>query len=102
MVVITVEYHVIPGKLAEVLDALSEMMRRVEAEEPGCLSYDVLRSTDFENRLLLVEAYRDEKALADHGETPHFKSILQAKVLPLLAHRQRHRHELELSMRKPV
>lgn len=97
MIVMTVEYFVIPGKLEEVLCALTEMSEQIKAGEPGCIGYQVLRSTDVENRLLLVETYQDEQALTAHRDTPHFKSILEAKVLPLLAHRQRHHFRPEIS-----
>ena len=96
MIVMTVEYFVIPGKLDEVLSALKEMSVRIKSEEPDCTGYQVLRSTDVENRLLLVESYRDEHALAAHRETPHFKSILEGKVLPLLERRQRHHYRPEV------
>lgn len=96
MTVITVEYFVIPGQMDRVLTALSEMKQKVEQDEPGCLGYQVLRAIDVENRLLLVETYRDAQALADHGETPHFKSILVDRVLPCLAHRQRSHFATEI------
>jgi (4S)-4-hydroxy-5-phosphonooxypentane-2,3-dione isomerase len=97
MIVMTVEYFVIPGKIDQVISALQEMSEVIKSDEPGCVAYQVLRSTDVENRLLLVETYTNEKALAEHRETPHFKSILEEKVLPLLAHRQRHHYQPEIS-----
>lgn len=98
VIVMTVEYFVIPGRVIEVLSALREMSSLIKADEPGCVGYEVLRSTDAEDRLLLVETYVDEAALAAHRETPHFKEILEGRVIPLLQNRVRHHYVPEISL----
>lgn len=71
----------------------------MRADEPGCVGYEVLRSTDAEDRLLLIETYIDQAALAAHRETPHFKAILEKRVIPLLEDRVRHHYSPALSLR---
>ena len=97
MIVMTVEYVLKSGKTPEVLQALKEMSSSVKTGEPGCVGYQVLRSTDAEDRLLLIETYRDQEALDAHRLTPHFKSILEQRVLPLLEDRQRHHYTPEIA-----
>lgn len=96
MIVMSVEYHVKPGKMQDVLQGLKEMSVLVKAEEIGCLGYQVLRPHGVENRLLLVESYIDEMALEDHRKTVHFKNILEAKVIPLLDDRVRNFYTAEV------
>jgi len=85
----TVKYYVKKGRMDEVLSGLREMKNHVVATEPGCLAYKVWRSRDEADVLLLEEVYRDEDSLVAHRETPHFKSILEARVVPLLNDRVR-------------
>lgn len=89
LILMTVKYFVKDGNLDEVLAGLREMKEQVAAHEPDCLVYQVWESKDQANLLLLQEVYTDEPALLAHRETPHFKSILEAKVIPLLNDRVR-------------
>ena len=43
------------------------------AQEEQCFQFDVIASQDDENTFVFYEVYRDEQALADHRQTPHFK-----------------------------
>jgi autoinducer 2-degrading protein len=94
----TVEYYVQTGRTIEVLAALREMSALIQSDEPGCTGYEVLRSNDVEDRLLLIETYVDDAALAAHRETPHFKEILEKRVIPLLVNRVRHHYSPEISL----
>ena len=40
--------------------------------EEGCHQFDVIVSQDDENTFMFYEVYKDEQALADHRQTPHF------------------------------
>lgn len=108
MTTITVDYVVAPGQMDAVLAALAEMQEIIAREEPGCLGYQVLRPADPGtdpdgdpgNRLLLIETYRDAQALADHGETAHFKAIVEARVLPRLESRSRRSCRNEIDWRR--
>jgi quinol monooxygenase YgiN len=57
----------------------------------------VSRSTERDDVLLLYEHYTDEASLAAHRETPHFKEIIEGRVIPLLEKRERELYELLLS-----
>lgn len=41
--------------------------------ESGCFRFDILRDNSLDSRFYLYEVYRDEQALQDHLQTPHFK-----------------------------
>ena len=43
------------------------------SNESGCLRFDILRDHSLNSRFYLYEVYRDEQALQDHLQTPHFK-----------------------------
>jgi autoinducer 2-degrading protein len=89
VIVLIVKYEVLPGKLDAVLGHLRTMAREVAETEPGCRHYQVSRSTEQENQLVLIGQYTDESSLAAQRETAHFKGIIEAQVIPLLAKRKR-------------
>ncbi|TBL79072.1 putative quinol monooxygenase [Paenibacillus thalictri] len=96
MKVLIARYTVKPGQTETVLEHLSEMGKKVRAEEPGCKVYKVHRPDGQENMLVLYEAYTDQMALEAHRETPFFKEIIEGKVVPLLEKREREVLELVL------
>ena len=89
MTVLVAYYHVRSGHGDEVEAALREMAELVRAHEPQCLVYEANRSQDDPDRFLLYERYRDAAALEAHRETPHFRTIVEERVLPLLEQRER-------------
>jgi (4S)-4-hydroxy-5-phosphonooxypentane-2,3-dione isomerase len=98
MIVLVARYYLNSASdLATVKEALTEMAERVREAEPACRLYHVSRSTEHDNVVLLYEHYTDEAALAAHRETPHFKEIIEARVMPLLERREREVYELLLS-----
>jgi len=52
--------------------------------EPGCLWFDWSRSVDDPSTYLLVEAFRDDEAGAEHVQSQHFKQAQQT-LPPYLA-----------------
>jgi quinol monooxygenase YgiN len=78
----------------QVIAALQEMAPLVKQHEPGCPVYQVARSHDDPDLLLLCEHYVDEAALQAHRETPHFKQIIEGRVIPLLEKRERELYDL--------
>lgn len=97
MIVLIAKYTTKPGNVPQVLEHLKKMKPLVEAGEPGCKFYQVSKSTENDNLILLYEHYVDQAALAAHRETPHFKSIIEGTVIPLLEKRERELYELEIS-----
>ena len=97
MIVLIAKYHVKPGSVETVLAALRKMKTVVDRDEPACKFYQVSRSTELENLLMLYEHYPDQAAFAGHRETPHFKSIIEGEIVPLLEKRERELYELQIS-----
>jgi autoinducer 2-degrading protein len=52
--------------------------------EPGVLRFDVLQDEADGSHFMLVEAYRDEQAVLDHKDTPHYRGWRDA-VAPMMA-----------------
>jgi quinol monooxygenase YgiN len=94
MIVLVAKYTVQPGKQDEVIAALQRMAPLVKQHEPGCHLYQVSRSQDNPDLLMLYELYADEAAVQAHRETPHFKEIIEGTVAPLLAKRERELYQL--------
>ncbi|MGH2604204.1 MAG: putative quinol monooxygenase [Dehalococcoidia bacterium] len=97
MIVLIAKYYVKPGNTAEVEAALQRMAPLVQAHEPGCHRYEVSRSTEQPDMLMLYEHYADEAALQAHRETPHFKEIIEGTIAPLLDKRERELYELVIA-----
>jgi autoinducer 2-degrading protein len=87
--VLVARYYVQAGRGDEVAAALKEMAALVKEREPECVLYEVSRSEDDLDEFLLYERYRDAGSLEAHRETPHFKRIVEGRILPLLVRRER-------------
>lgn len=89
MIVLVAKYHVKEGNVDAVIEALREMAPLVAKHEPDCSLYFANRSQDDPNLILLYERYTDMDAIAAHRETPHFKEIIEGRIVPLLENRER-------------
>ncbi|CDP52071.1 putative quinol monooxygenase [Paradevosia shaoguanensis] len=89
MIALNVIYTVRDGHMDQVLYFLDLMKTFVIENEPDCLTYQVSRSRDDANTLLLYEVYRSDDAVTAHGNTPHFDSIIKKEVIPRLENRVR-------------
>jgi autoinducer 2-degrading protein len=72
MICALVEVHVKPSKLDEFLEVIKHDAVHSEADEPGCLRFDVLRDQDDPMKFFFYEVYRDEAARQAHRQTPHY------------------------------
>jgi quinol monooxygenase YgiN len=97
MIVLIAKYFVKPGNVDAVLAALTRMKPIVERDEPACKFYQVSRSTENENLVMLYEHYPDEDALKAHRETPHFKAIIEGEIIPMLEKREREFYDLKIA-----
>ncbi len=97
MIVLIAKYHVKQGQVDKVLDGLRRMKTEVDRAEPTCAFYQVSRSTESDHLIMLYEHYPDQAALAGHRETPHFKSIIEGEIVPLLDKRERELYELQIA-----
>jgi quinol monooxygenase YgiN len=94
MLVLIAKYHIKDGKAPTVLAELAKMRPLVQANEPGCKCYQVSRSTENDRVVILYEQYDDEAAVKFHRETPHFKTIVENTIVPMLEKREREFYEL--------
>jgi quinol monooxygenase YgiN len=65
------------------------MSKFVKNDEPECLVYNANIDPENENLYCLYEIYKDDAAIVAHRETPHFKAIIEGKIVPLLEKRER-------------
>lgn len=63
------------GEFVEIVTAHGA--RSLELED-GCLRFEVLRSDDAANRVLLVEVYSDDAALETHWASGHMQQYREA------------------------
>ena len=93
MVVLVVHLTIQAGRESEV----DEMFAKLQSEtrrEPGCVTYIVQRSMENSRRYLVYEQYRNEAALEEHRNSPHFKQYAANGVFPLVEQRQAEFFEL--------
>lgn len=86
-VIVLARWQTRPGAVDQVL-ALAGELRRSSLAEPGCLGYEVFRSAEEPGTLLLLERYRDAAAIDEHRQSAHYRELVVARILPLLAARQ--------------
>jgi quinol monooxygenase YgiN len=72
MVSFIIRFRFTPEDRAEMADAVRHLAD-ASRKEPGCLTYIPTHLEDDPDTILIVEQYADEKALAAHRESEHFK-----------------------------
>jgi len=86
--VVVAHWHARPGEADRLAEVLAQMVAPSRAE-PGCLAYEVHRSTEDPGHHMLYEQYTDEDAYAAHQASDHFRDVAVAQGFPLLASRER-------------
>ncbi len=61
------------GKEAEFEKIFSDLRAKVRANEAGNLQYDFFKMKD-EPTYIVMEQYASEQAMAEHGQSEHFKA----------------------------
>lgn len=97
MIVLVAYYFGLPGSGDSIEEHLKKMAVEVKRSEPGCLLYHACRSKDNPDNFLLYEHYADQAALEGHRTTPHFQSIIEGTIIPLLEKRERALYDLAVS-----
>jgi quinol monooxygenase YgiN len=72
MIAVIARLNVAAGKGPELEKAMLALASQVRANEPGNELYTLCK--DAEGNYLVLELYRDEAALAAHGQSEHFKA----------------------------
>ena len=84
MFAIVVRVTVKPGARDAFIAVATDDARSSTRDEPGCLRFDVLQSSEDPDTFMFYEVYRDSAALEAHRQTPHYKRW-QEHGVPLLA-----------------
>ncbi|MDD6045732.1 MAG: putative quinol monooxygenase [Clostridia bacterium] len=79
MLILHVTYTAKPGMTRKFLDELEQGPAPKVRAEKGNLRYDYFISPADENKILLVEKWEDEMALAAHMAVPHMQDIKSIK-----------------------
>lgn len=81
------------GQTDKIEAILRELGQKIRAE-PGNLQFVVNRSHDDPNEFLLYEQYKSEQAFLEHQQTPHFKTLVLERAVPLLERRERYAYSV--------
>ena len=72
MIAVIAKLNVAEGKEAEFETAMLALAEQVRANEPGNDLYTLCKDAD--GNYVVMELYKDEEALAAHGQSDHFKA----------------------------
>jgi quinol monooxygenase YgiN len=75
MIGIVATLKVQPGKGPDFEAVFLELAAAVRAGEPGNIFYQLTRSRAAADTYKVLELYKDQEALAAHGQSDHFKTI---------------------------
>lgn len=64
-----------PGKGADFEAVFKQLAAKVRANEPGNLLYQLTKSRTEADTYKVLELYKDQDALAAHGQSDHFKDL---------------------------
>ncbi len=78
MIGVTATLTVQDGKQAEFETAAKDLMAKVKANEPGCLTYQLYKSKKDGTEYVFLEQYADQAALDAHGKTEYFQAAMPA------------------------
>ncbi len=79
MYVVTVEFEVDPGRVADFREAMLKQARDSLAREEACEQFDVCFDPQVPTRVFLYEIYSNEAAFKQHLKSEHFLAF-DAKV----------------------
>ena len=78
-----------PESFSEFLDLARAHGTNCQQIESGCLRFDVMKSIEEENHVVLVEVYENEEALESHWISEHMAKYLE-QVDEMIVERQRY------------
>ena len=84
MIGVVAKLKIAEGKEAEFEAIAKDLMAQVKANEPGCLTYQLYKSSKDANTYIFMEQYSSQDALKAHGQTDYFKAA-GPKMGPCLA-----------------
>ena len=81
-----------PESFSEFLDLARAHGANSQQTESGCLRFDVMKSVEEENHVVLAEVYENDEALESHWICEHMEKYLE-QVDDMIMERQRYRCE---------
>lgn len=79
MIGVVAKLKIQDGKQDDFEAAGKDLMAKVKANEPGCLTYQLYKSDADDSEYIFMEQYASQDALDAHGKTTYF-----AAAMPLL------------------
>ncbi|MEO0881910.1 MAG: putative quinol monooxygenase [Pseudomonadota bacterium] len=64
------------GKEGDFESTFKDLMAKVKANEPGCLTYQLYKSKKAANTYIVMEQYASQEALDTHGKTEYFQAAM--------------------------
>jgi quinol monooxygenase YgiN len=77
-IALIVDFNLCVGERDKFLKIIRLHATGTKVDEEGCLQFDVLIPEDNENRVMLVEMYKDDAALEAHVASPRLKDTRAA------------------------
>jgi quinol monooxygenase YgiN len=74
MIIVTARMKVKTGNKKFFISEAQDLISATRKEN-GCISYNLLASTEDENVLVMLEQWKDKNSLNKHMETDHFKQF---------------------------
>ena len=72
MIGVTAKLKIAEGKEAVFEEAAKALVAKVNANEEGCLMYELYKSPQDSSVYIFLEKYADQAAFAAHGKTDYF------------------------------
>lgn len=74
MIGVVAKLKIQDGKQAEFEQVAKDLMAKVKANEPGCLTYQLYKTKGSTTEYIFMEQYASADALKAHGQTDYFKA----------------------------
>ena len=74
MIGVVAKLKIQDGKQAEFEQVAKDLMAKVKANEPGCLTYQLYKSKSDPQTYIFMEQYANAEALESHGKTEYFQA----------------------------
>ena len=90
--IVTAFWEAKPGEVDALVGIIKEFLPQAQAE-PGVLAFQIHQSLEEPTKFFFYEVFKDEAAFAEHGQAPHFKTLILEQAVPRLAKRERTQHK---------
>jgi len=76
VITVTAVQRVTLGKEGDVETLMRDLTAQVKANEPGCMTFDYVRSDDDDHTYLVIEQYADDTAFVQHRNTRYLQDFI--------------------------